>query len=176
MGNSRDAGSSATGDGGQAAISWHGFWFLAGIRCTFTSLKFYNLYVGDLLYLSMCVSLLSRVWLFLQAHGLQPAWLLCPWDFPSKNIGVGCHSLLPGIFPTQGLNLHLLQVSCIDRRILYCQASITCRKWCPLHGISIEFTENMYIKHRWHITCIGILFPAFKLVTSSSDTSSQELI
>ena len=30
------------------------------------------------------------------------------WDFPGKNTGVGCHALLQGIFPTQGLNLHLL--------------------------------------------------------------------
>ena len=34
--------------------------------------------------------------------------LLCPWDFPSKNTGVGYHFLLQGIVPTQGLNLHLL--------------------------------------------------------------------
>ena len=31
--------------------------------------------------------------------------LLCPWNSPSKNAGVGCHSLLQEIFPTQGLNL-----------------------------------------------------------------------
>ena len=29
-------------------------------------------------------------------------------DFPGKNTGVGCHLLLQGIFPTQGLNPHLL--------------------------------------------------------------------
>ena len=29
--------------------------------------------------------------------------------FSSKNIGVGCHFLLQGVFPTQGLNLRLLQ-------------------------------------------------------------------
>ena len=34
--------------------------------------------------------------------------LLCPWDSPGKNIGVGGHALLHGIFPTQGLNSHLL--------------------------------------------------------------------
>ena len=28
---------------------------------------------------------------------LQPARLLCPWDFPGKNTGVGCHFLLQGI-------------------------------------------------------------------------------
>ena len=31
--------------------------------------------------------------------------LLCPWDSPGKNTGVGCHALLPGTFPTQRSNL-----------------------------------------------------------------------
>ena len=31
-------------------------------------------------------------------HGLQLSSLLCLWDFPSKNTGVGCHFLLQGIF------------------------------------------------------------------------------
>ena len=39
----------------------------------------------------------------LQPYGLQPARLLCPWDFPGKNTGVGCHALLRGIFLTQGV-------------------------------------------------------------------------
>ena len=39
----------------------------------------------------------------LQSYGLQPSRLLCPWDYPSKNTGVGCHFLLQGILPTQGL-------------------------------------------------------------------------
>ena len=39
-----------------------------------------------------------------QPHGLQPAKLLSPWDFPGKNTGVGCHFLLQGIFSTQGSN------------------------------------------------------------------------
>ena len=42
-----------------------------------------------------------------QSCPMQPARLLCPWDFPGKNNGVGCHALLQGIFPIQGLNLHL---------------------------------------------------------------------
>ena len=44
----------------------------------------------------------------LRPHGLYPARLLCPWDFPGKNTGVGCHFLLQGIFSTQGLNPPLL--------------------------------------------------------------------
>ena len=38
----------------------------------------------------------------------EPARRLCPWDSPGKNTGVECHFLLQGIFPTQGLNPHLL--------------------------------------------------------------------
>ena len=30
-------------------------------------------------------------------HGLQPTRLLCPWDFPGKSTGVGCHCLLQWI-------------------------------------------------------------------------------
>ena len=41
-------------------------------------------------------------------HGLYPDRLLYPWEFPGKNPGLGCHFLLQGIFPTQGLNPHLL--------------------------------------------------------------------
>ena len=40
----------------------------------------------------------------LPSHGPQPSWLLCPWDSPGKNTGECCHSLLQGIFPTQGSN------------------------------------------------------------------------
>ena len=54
------------------------------------------------------IYLLSCVRLFLRPHGLWPTRHLCPWDFPGKNTGVGCHGLPQGIFPTQGLNLPLL--------------------------------------------------------------------
>ena len=43
-----------------------------------------------------------------QPCGLLPTRFLCPWDFPSKGTGVGCHFLLQGIFPSQGLNPGLL--------------------------------------------------------------------
>ena len=44
----------------------------------------------------------------LRPHGLQPARLLHPRNFPGKNTGVGCHFLLQGIFPSQGSKLGLL--------------------------------------------------------------------
>ena len=34
----------------------------------------------------------------------------CPWNFLGKNISVGCHFLLQGIFPTQGSNPHHLHL------------------------------------------------------------------
>ena len=37
-----------------------------------------------------------------------PTRLLCLWNFPGKNTGVGSHLLLQKIFLTQGLNQHLL--------------------------------------------------------------------
>ena len=46
---------------------------------------------------------------------LQPHGLYGPWNSPGQNTGVGSHSLLWGIFPTQGSNPGLLHC----RRILY---------------------------------------------------------
>ena len=44
----------------------------------------------------------------LRPYGLEPTRLLCLWEFPGKNTGVGCHFLLQGIFHTHGLNPGLL--------------------------------------------------------------------
>ena len=55
-----------------------------------------------------CCSVTQPSLNLLRPHGLQPTRLLCPWDIPSKNTGMGCHFFLRGIFPTQGLNSCLL--------------------------------------------------------------------
>ena len=39
----------------------------------------------------MCSVVSDSLW----PHGLYPTRLLCPWDFPGKNTGVGSHFLLP---------------------------------------------------------------------------------
>ena len=49
-----------------------------------------------------CIRLFATPWTLLIR-------LLCPWDFPGKNTGVGCYFLLQGIFQTQGSNLCLLR-------------------------------------------------------------------
>ena len=68
----------------------------------FSSNEMSDLKFHDLALVSCC-----HVWLFCNSMDC-PARFLCPWDFPGKNTGVSCHTLLQGILPTQGLNPGLL--------------------------------------------------------------------
>ena len=54
-------------------------------------------------------------------YGLQPTRLLCPWDFPGKNTGVGCHALFHGIFLAQGSNPCLLYLPALSGK--FCTTS-----------------------------------------------------
>ena len=69
----------------------------------------------------MCCAVLSHSVMSnsLWPHGLQPARILCPWDSPGNNTGVGCQFHPQGIFPTQGSNPGLLHC----RQILYSWAT-----------------------------------------------------
>ena len=59
-----------------------------------------------LAYQILKVKLLSLVQLFATPWTIVSN-LLHPWNFLGKSTGVGCHFLLQGIFPTQGLILGL---------------------------------------------------------------------
>ena len=50
------------------------------------------------------VCMLSCVWLqrILHSFGPKPARCLCPWDFSSKNTGVGCHFYVSCVFRIAG--------------------------------------------------------------------------
>ena len=50
-------------------------------------------------------------------HGLEPSRLLCPWDFPGKNTGMGSHSLLQGNLSNPEIKLRDQTLHC--RQILY---------------------------------------------------------
>ena len=54
----------------------------------------------------------------LQPHGLYLIRPLCPWNFPGKHSGAGCHFLLQEIFLTQGWN-QVPWICCTGRQILY---------------------------------------------------------
>ena len=49
-------------------------------------------------------SVVSHSW---WPHGLQPTRLLCPWDFPGKSTGVGCHCLLQTCCTSSHLKIFL---------------------------------------------------------------------
>ena len=71
----------------------------------------------------------NHVWL-LRPHGLQPASLLCPWDFPCKNTGMGFHFLPggllhPGIKPASPT----LQADAYRCTIMCCVVLVA--KLCP---------------------------------------------
>ena len=51
----------------------------------------------------------------LRLYGLWPTRLLCPWNFPGKNTGVGCHFLLQEIEPASPVFFFFLHC----RQILY---------------------------------------------------------
>ena len=61
------------------------------------------------LHIRVCCAVLS-CFSSVRPHGLQSARLLCPWDSPGKNTGVGCDALLQGIFMTQGSNPYLFHL------------------------------------------------------------------
>ena len=47
----------------------------------------------------LCSVMSDSLW----PHGLQPTRLLCPWNFPGKNTGVGYHFLPQGNLPDPGI-------------------------------------------------------------------------
>ena len=74
-----------------------------------------------------------------------PTRLLCPWDFPGKNTGVGYHFLLQQIFPTQRSNLHLLR----GRQILYHWATWEAQS----SGLPYTFDFSIYFYLKRNICC-----------------------
>ena len=75
-----------------------------------------------------------------------------PWDSPGKNTGVSCHSLLQGIFQTQGSNLGVPYC----RQILYhlnCQGSpIPCGEW----EFSLQTSQITSERNKWDRNLLGI--------------------
>ena len=87
----------------------------------------------------MCVWVLRRsvVSDSLWPHGHKPSRFLCPWNFPGKNNGVGCHFPLQGSSrPRDGTCVSC--VSCLGRQILY-----HCATWESSNFLKLE-NENCY--------------------------------
>ena len=100
--------------------------------------------------LVVCVSC-SIMFNSLRPHGLQPARLLYPWNSPGKNTGVGCHSFLQRIFPTQGSILGLLHC----RLILY-HLSEQERPLTTICIFNSSFWNKHPLDHVFHVNPRGL--------------------
>ena len=81
-----------------------------------------------------------------QPQGLQPTRLLCPWDFPGRNTGVGCRFLLQGIFSTQRLTpglLHLLHWQADSLPLSHLGSPLFILHTGILDGICLDYFRNI---------------------------------
>ena len=69
-------------------------------------------------------------------------YILCPWDFPGNSLGVDCHFLLQGIFPTQGTNLGLPHC----RQMLYCLS----HQGSPFVMVQKSIWSSTWLVSSWH--------------------------
>ena len=67
----------------------------------------------------------------------------CPWDFPGKNTGVGCHFLLQGVFLIQGSN-PISHVSCIGCRFFSAEP----------HNITPSFYLFIFNPKECYVPCL----------------------
>ena len=77
-------------------------------RCTSTDASIKKLWKAHVMEYCACYFVAKLYVILLRPQGLQLTRILCPWDFPGKNIGVCCHFLLQGIFLTQKLKSQFL--------------------------------------------------------------------
>ena len=95
----------------------------------------------------------------LRPYGLQPARLLCPWDFPSKNTGVGYHFLIQGIFPDQGSNPCLLPQQVNSLPLCYLRSPtipICFPKWLCQVILSLAMHECWFLYVFTSVFCFSI--------------------
>ena len=99
----------------------------------------------------------------------SPPGSLSPWNSPGWNTGVGCHSFLQGIFPTQGSNPGLLHCG----QILYHLSH-----WgSPLNYISaINFQWRCFIAQNTicDSTCTSLLISWYWLISLLEAKTKQK--
>ena len=90
----------------------------------------------------------------LRPYGLQPAKLLCPWDFSSKNTGVDFHALL-GNLPYLGIQLTSLMSPAVAGRFFTTSAA------CETHScVDIAKTS----RKNFLLSCATRVFPGNSVV------------
>ena len=109
----------------------------------------------------------------LRPHRLCPARLLCPWNFPGKNIGVGCHFLLQG-----NILLLLLFVCFLDLCIKIKGTKAKVSKWdliklrnFPEQGKPLTTWEHNLLNGKQYLKTIWLIRNYISKVINNSYTS-----
>ena len=123
------------------------------------SLSWIHLYFREI---TQCLSFFPLMETLLICQGLDPE-LLCPWDSPGKNTGVGSCALLQGIFSAQGLKLRLLYLlhwqlgslplvppgkPIASHRVRHHWSDLACRSWaqCDQHPQFLVYVLHSLLK------------------------------
>ena len=109
----------------------------------------------------MCVFMCSVIsaCLTLCDHMYCSPRLLCPYDSPGKDTGVGCHALLQGIFPTQGSNSCLLASPAL--RILYSLSHLGCALVTRLSKMIFKYFSWVSQKMSFFFQPCQVMFMTF---------------
>ena len=106
------------------------------------------------------------------SNSLRPHGLYSPWNSPRQNTGVGSLSLLPGIFPTQGLNPGLPRCGRILYRLSH-QGSPRILEWvaCPFSCGSFQ------PRNRTGVSCFaGRFFTNWVILCGSQDNKLWKIL
>ena len=103
---------------------------------------------------SLCACLVASVVSdSLRPHGPSPAGLLCPWDSPGKNTGVGCHFLLQRGSLTSAWKLKWTLKSTAGGRLtafpITGQLVLSWRGICKSRSILPFYTNYLEISNVW---------------------------
>ena len=129
---------------------FHRCTLISRLRQLYTWSRYSSLYVSYTPISSVqfsCSVVSNSLW----PHESQNARLLCPWDFPGKNTGVGCYFLFQGFFPTQGSNpglLHCRQILCrLSHQGIHRQNDCLLRSW----GFFFDRVKHYVAKEHFHV-------------------------
>ena len=89
-------------------------------------------------------------------HRLQPTRLLCPWDFPGKSTGVGCHCLLR----VRCIDIYNCYVFLLDWSLDHYVLSfiVSCNFYFKVYFVSYE---DCYSSFLLLPICMEYIFPSF---------------
>ena len=107
---------------------------------------------------------------FLWPHGPWPARLLCPWNFPGKNTGVGCHFLLQWEMRDSKVRVGMGRGHCKDLTFYFCSVTLSCPTLCDPMDTRLPCPWP-FPGHKLNVSCS--LSQWCHSTTSSSDLFSE---